>query len=41
VKGVAGDNARSQVTKSEATGEFEAAERVEALNEAGFHVKTK
>ena len=41
VKGVAGDNAKSKVTTAEVTGEFDAAELVQALNKAGFHVKVK
>lgn len=41
VKGVSGDNAKSKVTTAEVTGEFDAAELVKALNQAGFHVKVK
>lgn len=41
VKGVAGDNAKAKVTTAEVTGEFDAAELVQALNKAGFHVKVK
>jgi copper chaperone CopZ len=41
VKGVAGDTAKSKVTTAEVTGEFDAAELVQALNKAGFHVKVK
>lgn len=41
VKGVTGDNAKPEVTTAEVTGEFDAAELVKALNQAGFHVKVK
>ena len=41
VKGVTGDNAKAKVTTCEVTGEFEAAELVKALQQAGFHVKVK
>ena len=41
VKGVTGDTAKSKVTTAEVTGDFDAAELVKALNEAGFHVKVK
>ena len=41
VKGVAGDNAKAKVTTAEVTGDFDAAELVKALNQAGFHVKVK
>jgi copper chaperone CopZ len=41
VKGVTGDNAKSKVTTAEVTGEFDAAELVQALNKAGFHVRVK
>lgn len=41
VKGVEGDNAKSKVTTAEVTGDFDAAELVQALNKAGFHVKVK
>jgi copper chaperone CopZ len=41
VKGVTGDNAKAKVTTAEVTGEFDAAELVKALNDAGFHVKVK
>lgn len=41
VKGVTGDNAKSKVTTAEVTGEFDAAELINALNKAGFHVKVK
>lgn len=39
VKGVAGDTAKSRVTTTVVTGDFDAAELVKALNKAGFHVK--
>ncbi len=41
VKGVAGDTATPKVTTAEVTGNFDAAELVQALNKAGFHVKVK
>lgn len=41
VKGVTGDTAKPRVTTCEVTGEFDAAELVEALNKAGFHAKVK
>ena len=41
VKGVTGDNAKAKVTTATVTGEFDAAELVKALNQAGFHVKVK
>lgn len=41
VKGVTGDNAKAKVTTAEVTGDFDAAELVQALNKAGFHVKVK
>ena len=41
VKGVAGDNAKAKVTTAEVTGDFDAAELVQALNKAGFHFKVK
>lgn len=41
VKGVTGDNAKAKVGTAEVTGEFDAAELVEALNKGGFHVKVK
>lgn len=41
VKGVTGDDAKPRVTTCEVTGEFDAAELVKALNDAGFHVKVK
>ena len=41
VKGVTGDNAKAKVSIAKVTGEFDAAELVEALNKAGFHVKVK
>ena len=41
VKGVAGDDAKAKVTTAEVTGDFDAAELVQALNKAGFHVKVK
>ena len=41
VKGVTGDNARAKIGTAEVIGEFDAAELVEALNKAGFHMKVK
>ena len=41
VKGVAGDDAKAKVPTAEVTGDFDAAELVQALNKAGFHVKIK
>lgn len=41
VEGVAGDTAKAKVKTCEVTGDFDAAELVRALNEAGFHVKVK
>ena len=41
VPGVAGDNAKAKVTTATVTGDFDAAELVKALNNAGFHVKVK
>jgi len=41
VKGVASDNAKAKVTTAEVTGDFDAAELIQALNKAGFHVKVK
>lgn len=41
VKGVAGDDARAKVRTCTVTGEFDAAELVQALNKAGFHVQVK
>ena len=41
VKGVTGDNAKAKVTTATVTGDFEAAELVKALNQAGFHVKVR
>lgn len=41
VKGVTGDNAEEKVKTAEVKGEFDAAELVKALNQAGFHVKVK
>ena len=41
VKGVAGDDAKANVTTAKVTGDFDAAELVQALNKAGFHVKVK
>jgi periplasmic mercuric ion binding protein len=41
VPGVKGDTARAKVGTAEVTGEFDAAALVEALNNAGFHVKVK
>ena len=41
VKGVTGDNAKAKIGTAEVTGEFDAAELVEALNKVGFHVKVK
>lgn len=39
VNGVAGDTAKAKQSSFEVTGDFEAAELVRALNQAGFHVK--
>jgi hypothetical protein len=41
VKDVTGDNAKAEETTAEVTGEFDAAELVKALNQAGFHVRVK
>lgn len=41
VKGVAGDTAKAKVRTCTVTGDFDAAELVQALNKAGFHVKVK
>jgi copper chaperone CopZ len=41
VKGVEADTATPKVDTFEVTGDFDAAELVKALNEAGFHVKVK
>lgn len=41
VSGVSGDTAQPKKTSFEVTGDFDAAELVKALNNAGFHVKVK
>jgi copper chaperone CopZ len=41
VPGVTGDTAKSKGDTFEVKGDFDAAELVKALNEAGFHVKVK
>jgi copper chaperone CopZ len=41
VKGVTGVAAKSKVSTADVTGEFDAAELVQALNKAGFHVKVE
>ena len=39
VNGVTGDTAKPKINSFEVTGDFDAAELVQALNTAGFHVK--
>jgi copper chaperone CopZ len=41
VNGVTGDTAKPKMDTFEVTGDFDAAEVVKALNDAGFHVKVK
>src|SRR5262245_7827392 len=41
VKGVESDDAKPKANSFTVTGDFDAAELVKALNEAGFHVKVK
>ena len=41
VTGVEGDTATPKATSFKVTGDFDAAELVQALNEAGFHVKVQ
>jgi copper chaperone CopZ len=41
VDGVTGDTVKPKATTFEITGDFDAAELVKALNDAGFHVKVK
>jgi copper chaperone CopZ len=41
VNGVTGDTAKPKMDTFEVTGDFDAAELVKALNDAGFHVKVK
>jgi len=41
VNGVTGDTAKPKMDTFDVTGDFDAAELVKALNEAGFHVKVK
>jgi copper chaperone CopZ len=41
VDGVTGDNAKAKTETVTVTGNFDAAELVKALNEAGFHVKVQ
>lgn len=41
VDGVKGDTAKPKADTFEVTGDFDAAELVKALNDAGFHVKVK
>ncbi|HLW64996.1 MAG TPA: heavy-metal-associated domain-containing protein [Gemmataceae bacterium] len=41
VDGVTGDTAKPKLNTFEVTGNFDAAELVKALNEAGYHVKVK
>ena len=41
VEGVTGDNLKSKVTTCTITGNFDAAQLVEAINEGGFHVHVK
>jgi copper chaperone CopZ len=41
VDGVKGDTAKPKETTFDVTGDFDAAELVKALNDAGFHVKVK
>lgn len=41
VPGVTGATLKAKVSSAEVTGDFDAAELVKALNEAGFHVKVK
>jgi periplasmic mercuric ion binding protein len=41
VDGVKADTAKPKATSFEVTGDFDAAELVKALNDAGFHVKVK
>jgi mercuric ion binding protein len=41
VNGVTGDTAKPKMDTFEVTGDFDAADLVKALNDAGFHVKVK